>query len=278
MMIRCILFVIVICFTVQGGAFEIQETPKEGFGGGHNVNPQDFPTKSFSFGTCSERIPVKPGSNPWLRVVKRKGKKAAMNPDPVSTVESYYVTPGNHEKRFSIINQEDSIYDTPTTLARIDCRHGLIYFQHVIREPIPTNQYRVYDLISGEEYQVTEGAVTISPDGSYMITAGAADRDMKCGRSPSCDIDIKLYQCKKRKSQGAACDLQAEKKYTVSKHGKAASFSPVPLKWNWNKHRKKLKATLGGSSRSPSKINCNVLPAFSCSVAKKGSLEFTAKE
>lgn len=277
-MIRHILFAMVVCFAVQSGAIEIQETPKEGFGGGSNVNPQDFPTKGFSFGKCSERIPVKTGANPWLKVAKRKGKKAAMNPDPVSVVESYYVTPANQEKRFSIINQEDSIYDAPTTLARIDCKHGLIYFQHVMREPVPTNQYRVYDLISGEEYRVTEGAVTISPDGSYMMTASASDRDQKCGRSPSCDVDIKLYQCKKRKTQGTACEALSEKKYTVSKHGKAASFSPLPLKWNWNKHKKELKAVLGGSSRSPSKISCNILPHFNCTVAKKGALEFTLKE
>lgn len=273
MTIRKVLFLAVLGWALQAGAIELQETPKGEIG-----NPQDFPAKGFSFSQCSERIPVKPGKNPWLRVAKRKGKQAPMNPDPVSVVESYYVTPAKHEKRFSIINQEDSIYNTPTTLARIDCKHGLIYFQHVIREPVPTNQYRVHDLVSGEEYNVTEGAVTISPDGSYMITASASDHEQKCGRSPSCEVDIKLYQCKKRKTQGAACEMQAEKKYTISKHGKAAAFSPLPLKWNWNKHRKELKATLGGSSRSPSKINCSVLPKFNCSVANRGSLEFSSKE
>lgn len=272
-MIRSVLVLAVVCFAMQSGAIELQETPK-----GEITNPQDFPAKGFSFGKCSERIPVKPGKNPWLKVAKKKTKQAPMNPAPVSWVESYYVTPANQEKKFSIINQEDSIYSSPTTLARIDCKHGLIYFQHLVREPVPTNTYRVLDLISGEEYNVTEGAVTISPDGNYMITASASDRDQKCGRSPSCDVDIKLYQCKKRKSQGMACELQSEKKYSVSRHGKAASFSPLPLKWNWNKYRKELKATLGGSSRSPSKVNCNVLPKFDCSVAKKGSLEFRLKE
>lgn len=254
-------------------AIELRETPK-----GDSFNPQDFPAKGFSFKQCSEHIPVVKGKNPWLRVDKKKTKPAAMNPNPASWVESYYVSPANREKHFSIVNQEDSVYDVPTTLARIDCKNGLIYFQHVIREPVMTNTYRVLDLISGEEYNVTEGAVTISPDGNYMMTASASDRDQKCGRSPSCEVDINLFQCKKRKTQGSACEPMAEKKYTVSKHGKAAAFTPLPLKWNWNKFRKELKATLGGSSRSPAKINCNVLPKFNCSVAKKGALEFASKE
>jgi len=273
MMMRNILFAAVLGFTSFSYAIEFSGASK-----GETENPQDFPATGFSFGKCSERIPVKPGKNPWLKVAKRKGKQAPMNPDPPSVVESYYVTPGNKEKRFSIINQEDSIYNAPTTLARIDCKHGLIYFQNLIREPVPTNQIRVYDLISGEEYRVTEGAVTISPDGSYMLAASASDRDQKCGSSPSCDINIKVLQCKKRKSQGSACEVLAEKKYTVTKGGKAAAFSVVPVKWNWNKHKKELKATLGGSSRSPSKIICKILPKYSCSVAKKGALEFSEKE
>lgn len=272
-MIKSALFLVIGFFAIQSAAIELQETPK-----GEITNSEDFPAKGFSFGKCSERIPVKPGKNPWLKVAKKKTKSAPMNPQPSSWVESYFVTPANKEKRFSIINQEDSIYSSPTTLARIDCKNGLIYFQHLVREPVPTNFFRVYDLLTGEEYQVTEGAVTISPDGNYMITASASDRDQKCGRSPSCDVDIKLYQCKQRKSQDTPCTLQSEKKYSVSKHGKAASFSPLPLKWNWNKHKKELKATLGGSSRSPSKINCNILPKFTCSVVKKGKLEFALKE
>jgi hypothetical protein len=273
MKIQHFLFFMVLVFTLPSLAIDIRETPK-----GSIENPQDFPQHGFTFGKCSERIPVKRGKNPWLKIAKKKGKQAPMNPVLLSWVESYYVTPTHQDKQFSIINQEDSIYDTPTTLARIDCKNGLIYFQHLVREPIQTNMYRVYDLVTGEEYNVVEGAVTISPDGGYMLTASASDREQKCGHSPSCDVDIKLYQCKKRKSQGAACELQAEKKYVVSKHGKAAAFSPLPLKWNWNKYRKKLKATLGGSSRSPAKINCNILPQFQCSIAKKGALEFTPKE
>jgi len=264
-----------IAFSISYAApIEIRETPKDDMGGAH---PEDFPTKGFSFSKCSERIPVKRGKNPWLKVVKKQNKSTAMNPAPNSWVESYFVKPANAEKRFSVINQEDSIYSSPTTLARIDCKHGLIYFQHLMREPIPTNTYRVLDLISGEEYQATEGAVTISPDGSYMFTASASDRDQKCGQAPSCDVNIKLYNCKQRKSQGSACTLQAEKKFTVSRHGKAAAYTPLPLKWKQNKYRKELKATFGGSSRSPAKIICTVLPKFDCGVAQKGSLEFFEK-
>ena len=273
MTIQSILFLVAVFVAMQTAAFELQDSPQ---GGTHNT--EEFPVKGFSFRKCSGSIPVKAGKNPWLKVVKKKTKPAPMNPEPSSWVESYFVTPANKEKRFSIVNQEDSIYSSPTTLARIDCKNGLIYFQNLVHEPVPTNIHRVYDLMTGEEYRVTEGAVTISPDGSYLISASAADRDQKCGHSPSCNVDIKIYQCKQRKSHGLPCALYAEKKYSVSKRGRAASFSPIPLKWYWNRHKKELKATLGGSTSSPSKINCDILPKVSCKVAKKGKLEFTLVE
>lgn len=253
-------------------AIEFQETPKE-----MSTASVDFPAKGFNFGQCSERIPVRKGKNPWLRVDKKKSKPSAMNPASASWVESYFVTAANTEKHLAIINQEDSIYSSPTTLARIDCKNGLIYFQHLVREPSATNYFRVFDLVTGEEYQVTEGAVTISPDGRYLLTATASDQDQKCGRSANCDVEIKLFQCKLRKSSGTPCALQETKKYSVSRKGKAVAFAPLPVHWNWNKFKKQLKVSLGGSSRSPSKLKCDVIPKFSCKPAKKGALHFVEK-
>jgi hypothetical protein len=269
-----VFFLSLIFFSsMPGSAFDLRETPKEA-----SINSQDFPQTGFSFSKCSSRIPVKKGKNPWLRVVKKQTKPAPMNPAPVSWTESYFVAPADKEKSFSIINQEDSVYSSPSTLARIDCKNGLIYFQHLVREPTATNFFRVFDLLSGTEYQVTEGAVTISPDGKYMMTTSAQIRDQKCGQSSNCEVSIKLYQCNQRKLQGIPCELQSEKKISVSDHGRNTSFSPLPLRWNWNKYRKVLDVSIGGYSRSPSRINCSILPKFDCTVAKKGTLEFSFKE
>ncbi|WP_413290292.1 hypothetical protein [Bdellovibrio sp. HCB337] len=254
------------------------DIPDRGFGES-TENPEKFPAKAFSFDVCSESIPVKKGKNPWLLIEKKKTKQAPMDPNPPSWVESYYVNPSNKSKQFAIHNQADSIYSSPTTLARIDCKDGLIYFQHLVREPAPTNFYRVYDLISGTEYKVTEGAVTISPDGKHLMTASASDRDQKCGRSGSCEVSLHFYSCKGRKSKHVECTHEHELNYSVtSKTGKAASFAPVPVKWKEpRKNGEELKVILGGSKRSPATITCEVRSGFSCRVSKSKNLEFSKK-
>lgn len=242
-------------------------------------NPQNFPAKVFSFESCSEAIPIKPGKNPWLKIEKKKTKQAPMDPNPPSWVESYYVNPSNKDQRFAIHNQADSIYSSPTTLSRIDCKEGLIYFQNLVREPTPTNFYRVFDLISGSEYKVTEGAVTISPDGKHLMTASASDHDVKCGRTGSCEVSLHFYSCKGRKSKHTTCTHEHEVNYMVtSKGGKNVFFAPVPVKWKEaRKAGPDLKVILGGTKKSPASITCEVRSEFACRVSNAKSLVFSKK-
>jgi hypothetical protein len=233
----------------------------------------DFPATGFSFKSCSVKIPVKKGQNPWLRIYKKKSKPAAMNPAPASWIESYFVTPSNKTKAFAIHNQEDSIYNSPTTLARIDCKNGLIYFQHVIREPVTTNEIRVYDLVTGTEHKVIEGAVTFSLDGKHLMSASASDQETKCGRSANCNIQLKFYSCKGRKSQHGECKLEKDYSYTATSRSGRALFIPSPVKWKEKK--KDVSITIGGSKQSPAKIACEVAPKLHCNIANLGKMKFT---
>jgi len=249
------------------------DIPDRSFSESPPQSAEDFPATGFSFKNCSSRIPVKKGQNPWLRVEKKKSKPAAMNPAPASWIEHYYVTPTNKTKAFAIHNQEDSIYNSPTTLARIDCKNGLIYFQHVIREPVTTNEIRVFDLVSGTEHKVTEGAVTFSLDGKHLMTASASDQDVKCGRTESCSIQLKFYSCKGRKSQHSECKLEKAYSYTATSRTGRALFMPSPIKWKEKK--KDVSVMIGGSRQSPAKIACEVAPKLQCNIANLGKMKFT---
>jgi len=233
-----------------------------------------FPSQGFTFSSCSAKIPVKKNTNPWLRVEKKKARKSPMNPEPGSWVESYYVTPAKKEKAFAIVNQEESVYNSPTTLARLDCKNGLIYFQHVIREPAPTNFYRVFDLLTGAEYQVTEGAVTFSPKGESLLVAGASEQNQRCGQAGSCGVQLKFYNCKARKAQQEACTVEKEFNYQVLSSKGRAFFAAVPVKWQAK--AKDLKVTIGGARQSPAKIICTLNPGPNCKPIPAGSISFRA--
>lgn len=267
----CVLLLVGFGFSQTSSALDI---PDRSFSES-TPNPENFPVTGFSFEACSSRIPVKKNQNPWLRIEKKKSKPAAMNPEPASWTESYYVTPANKAKQFSIVNQEDSIYNAPTTLARIDCKNGLIYFQHLVREPVTTNFHRVFDLVSGVEYKVTEGAVTFSPDGKHLLTASASDQDQKCSYRDSCAVGLKFYSCKGRKTQQNECQLVKEYDYLIHVKGRRPAFSPVPVKWK--EKRKDVKVILGGSKQSPAKIICDVTPELNCKISSPGKIVVTEK-
>lgn len=242
------------------------------------INTSNFPKKSFSAARCSSRLPIKKGKNPWLRIVKTKTRSGAVNPQPAGFVDSYYIVPANREKSFAIINQEDSIYNTPTGLEKIDCKNGLIYFRKVIGEPIATNYYRVFDLYTGAEYRSTEGAVTMSPDGKFLLSLSAVDRDQKCGRSNACEINMKLYGCSGKKSRNSDCKLKKETDYLLSAKGdRKATFIPLPVRWNFLKAKNQLKVVIGGSKQSPARIKCDVLPKLKCSTEAPSYYEMAEK-
>jgi len=280
MMIRALVFSFFLVPSASVWAVGIQGT--DASSPAPEAKTKDFSKMAFSQKQCTEKIPIPRGRNPWLRIAKRKGKSAGMGMDPMSpsTVESYYITPANKSKRVAVINQEDNVYDSTTNLERIDCKNGLIYFQKTVREPVQTSFYRVFDLFTGEEYAVTEGAVTVAPNGKFLLSVSVSDRDQKCGRTGSCDISMKLFTCSGRKSNKTACKLQTENNYSMSSKEpeRNAVFSALPVRWNWNKAKEDLRLTVGGTSKSKSQIRCKVLPKYKCSVANAGPFEFTIKQ
>ena len=219
------------------------------------ASAQEFSKTKFTFAQCAGALPLKMSKNPWLRIKKK------------TSGESFYVTPSVGEKTFSILNEEDPIYSAPTTLERIDCKNGFIYFRRSVNEPTITTFHRVYDLVTGHEYAVTEGAVAMAPNGRHLITISSVDRDQKCGRSSNCETNLKLYDCETRKMKKSVCKLVRSTLYSFTGVAdRNVEFVALPLKWNWNKSKKTLKLDLGGFKKTQAKIQCAILPKYKCNV------------
>lgn len=216
---------------------------------------QEFSKTGFSSAKCAGGLPVKKSKNPWLKIQKQ------------GSGEAYHVTPTDKSKTFSILNVEDPIYNAPTNLERIDCKNGLIYFRRSVSEPVTTTTHRVYDLITGSEYIVTEGAVAMAPDGIHLMTVSSTDRDQKCGRSANCETSFKIFECRERKSKKFPCETLKSAVYTFTgSEDHNVEFATLPMKWIWNKPKKNLTLSLGGFKKSQAKIQCTILPKYKCNV------------
>jgi hypothetical protein len=265
-----ILFLALEIFSIQSLAIELDSADSP-------ADPAMFPTAAFSAKQCSASLPIPRGKNPWLKQVKKKVRGSGMD-SMAHEVTSYYVVPAAKAKRFAVINIQDSMYDTATALEKIDCKHGLLYFRKSVGEVAMINYYRVYDLYTGAEYRNTEGAVTMSPDGRYLLSLAALDREQKCGRSGSCEVSMKLYECAGRETKHADCKSKKDITYQVNaKGGKNAAFSVVPVNWNWLKIKNRLTLKIGGSRQSPAKITCTILPKYSCKAEGPKYLEISEK-